>query len=90
MLRTEGIRDEELEDWVLGLSDGRAVQKQRWGGEIFPRDFPFSWNGETVFEAFQRTRVKNERKGMILIDLQTNLLAIEKWLEENGEEADGN
>ena len=86
----EPVRAEELDPALRDFSVGRASQKAKYGGEILPRDFPFSWNGDTVFEAFQRTRVDNERKGLISIDLQINLAGIEQWLEEQGEEADGN
>ena len=85
----EPVRIEELDRILRDFSTRRTSQKAKYGGEILPRDFPFSWNSETVFQAFQRTRADNERKGMISIDLQINLGAIEQWLEAQGEASDG-
>ena len=54
----------ELQD----VSEGRAAQKRRFGGEALAASFPIEANGLTVREAFMRTR-EGEAKGIIRLEM---------------------
>jgi hypothetical protein len=56
--------DPELRDF----SDDRAAQKARYGGELYPADWPADADGTTYLDFFQRDRLK-QQKGIIAIDL---------------------
>jgi hypothetical protein len=57
--------DLELQDF----SDRRAAQKARYGGELFPADWPAKANGTTYLDYFQYDDVAEQPKGIIAIDL---------------------
>jgi len=56
--------DPELQDF----SDERSAQKARYGGELFPADWPAQPDGTTFLDYFQRDRTR-QPKGIIVIDL---------------------
>lgn len=56
--------DAELRDF----SDRRATQKARYGGELFPAEWPAQTDGTTYLDYFQRDR-NGWAKGIIAIDL---------------------
>ena len=68
------------------LSSGRRAQKLAFGGEALPATFPFDWGGETVKEAFTRTR-DGDVKGLIRLNLSAERHAIEAWVLRNPESA---
>ena len=61
------------------LSAGRRAQKLAFGGEALPATFPFDWGGETVKEAFTRTR-EGEVKGLIRLNLLASRPEIETFV----------
>jgi hypothetical protein len=56
--------DLELRDF----SDRRAAQKARYGGELFPAEWPAQADGTTYLDYFQRDH-KGRGKGVVAIDL---------------------
>lgn len=56
--------DAELRDF----SDRRAAQKARYGGELFPAEWPAQADGTTYLDYFQRDH-KGRAKGVVAIDL---------------------
>jgi hypothetical protein len=56
--------DPELQDF----SDHRSKQKVRYGGELYPADWPADADGTTYLDFFQRDRL-TQPKGIITIDL---------------------
>lgn len=59
-----GRLDSELRDF----SDRRAAQKARYGGELFPAEWPAQADGTTYLDYFQRDH-KGRAKGIVAIDL---------------------
>lgn len=57
-----------LDPELLTFSDGRAAQKARYGGELYPAEWPADADGTTYLDFFQRDRLK-QQKGIIAIDL---------------------
>jgi hypothetical protein len=57
-----------LDPELLNFSDERAAQKARYGGELYPADWPADADGTTYLDFFQRDRLK-QPKGIIAIDL---------------------
>jgi hypothetical protein len=59
---------ERLDPELLTFSDGRAAQKARYGGELYPAEWPADADGRTYLDFFQRDR-STQQKGIIAIDL---------------------
>jgi hypothetical protein len=57
--------DPELQDF----SDKRSAQKARYGGELYPADWPAQADGTTFRDLFQRDRITEQPKGIVAIDL---------------------
>jgi hypothetical protein len=57
-----------LDPELLTFSDGRAAQKARYGGELYPSEWPATADGTTYLDFFQRDRLK-QQKGIIAIHL---------------------
>lgn len=57
--------DSELQEF----SNDRAAQKARYGGEIFPAQWPAHPDGTTFLDYFQYDNVTERPKGIIAIDL---------------------
>ena len=55
--------------WALGA--GRAAQKAKYLGEMFPADFIEGTTGRTFLEFFQIDKQTGIRKGIVEIDLGT-------------------
>jgi len=58
--------DPELQDF----GDDRAAQKARYGGELFPADWPAQADGTTFRDLFQRDHITGRPKGIGAIDLE--------------------
>jgi hypothetical protein len=58
-----------LDRELLDFSDGRAAQKARYGGELFPAETAVEPAGTTFLDYFQRDRDTGQPKGIIAIDL---------------------
>ena len=71
---------EKLEPILRDWGQQRFAQKERFGGEALPHDLPFSWNGETVLEAFACDR-RGIAKGLIRLNLEINAPALINWIE---------
>lgn len=65
-----GVDADELDPVLLEFDDGRAAQKARFGGELFPAQFPADWSGTTYLQFFQTDRDTGAPKGIIGIDLK--------------------
>ena len=64
------------------VSQGRAAQKRRFGGEALAADFPFEANSSTVREAFMRTR-EGETKGIVRLELTAVRSQLVQFLLDN-------
>lgn len=82
------LQSAELDPTLRDVSEGRRAQKSRFGGEAMPADFPISWNGVTILEAFGQDRITRKAKGLIRLELQSMLKEIELWIEEQQQEAE--
>ena len=67
----DGVVPELLDPALLDFSDGRAAQKARFGGELFPAELPEGASGRTFLEFFQTDRETGRRKGIVSLDLGT-------------------
>lgn len=63
--------DPTLLDPVLGIFDaGRATQKAKFLGELFPSHAPANPEGDTFLELFQRDKDTDKPKGIIVLNLE--------------------
>jgi hypothetical protein len=64
----DGVNPDRLDPVLLTFDQGRRAQKTKFGGELFPADWPAEPSGTTFLSFFQRDR--NDRpKGIVAIDL---------------------
>jgi uncharacterized protein DUF6932 len=74
----EGVDEDRLDPVFLTFDDGRAAQKARFGGELFPAELPEGISGRTFLEFFQTDKETGARKGIVAIALDVEqLLATE-------------
>lgn len=66
----EGVDPERLAPVFLDFSDGRAAQKRRFAGELFPAQLPDGITGRTFLAFFQTDRRTGRRKGIVAIRLE--------------------
>jgi len=66
-----GVDPALLDPVLLDFSNGRAAQKARYGGELFPAELPEGASGRTFLEFFQTDRNTGAPKGIVSIDLST-------------------
>lgn len=64
-----GVDPDRLDPVLLDFSDGRAAQKVRYGGELFPAELPEGLSGRTFLEFFQADRDTGAAKGIVSIAL---------------------
>ncbi len=64
-----GVDAGRLDRELLDLSNRRAAQKARYGGELFPAETAAEPAGTTFLDYFQRDRDTGQPKGIIAIDL---------------------
>lgn len=64
-----GVVLDRLDPELQEFGDDRAVQKARYGGELFPADWPAQADGTTFRNLFQRDHITKRPKGIIAIDL---------------------
>ncbi len=64
-----GVVPSRLDPELQDFSDERAAQKARYGGEIFPAQWPAHPDGTTFRDYFQYDNVTKRSKGIIAIDL---------------------
>jgi hypothetical protein len=65
-----GVDPTKLDPVLLDFSSGRAAQKAKFGGELFPADIPEGITGKTFLEFFQIDKQTGNAKGIIAIDLK--------------------
>ena len=53
----------------LDIRAPRQVQKQAYGGELFPADYPADWQGRPFLTVFQRDR-DGTPKGIVVLNLE--------------------
>jgi hypothetical protein len=62
-------RKQRSDWWITGRAHlGRAAQKARYGGELYPAEWPADADGTTYLDFFQHDRLK-QQKGIIALDL---------------------
>ena len=66
---TEGVDPERLDPVLLMFEDGRRAQKARFGGEMFPADWPADAAGASFLRFFQRDRT-DRPKGIVALTLE--------------------
>ena len=66
-----GVDPGLLDPVLLDFGDGRAAQKARYGGELFPAELPEGISGRTFLEFFQTDRDTGAAKGIVSIALAT-------------------
>jgi hypothetical protein len=66
-----GVNPANLDPTLLDFSAGRAAQKAKYLGELFPAQFSETSSGSPFIEFFQTDRVTGGPKGIVAIDLNT-------------------
>ncbi len=64
-----GVDPALLDPVLLDFSGGRAAQKAKYGGELFPAELPEGASGRTFLEFFQTDRDTGAAKGIVSIAL---------------------
>ena len=65
----EGVAPDQLDPVLLTFDHGRAAQKAKYRGELFPAQCPASASGATFLAFFQQDK-DGIPQGIIAIDLQ--------------------
>lgn len=65
----DGVDLTQLDPVLMTFAQRRAAQKQKYGGELFPADWPADAHGTSFLLFFQRDRATRRPKGIIAIDL---------------------
>ena len=65
----DGVDPHLLDPVLLTFDAGRATQKGRYMGELFPASIVADDDGFSFLDFFQRDREEGEPKGIIAIDL---------------------
>jgi hypothetical protein len=65
----QNVDDARLDPVFLDFSRGRAAQKQRFLGELFPAQLPEGATGRAFVDFFQVNRMSGEPKGILAIRL---------------------
>lgn len=55
---------------LLDFTNARAEQKARYGGELFPAEWPADRAGTTYLDLFQRDKQSGRPKGIVLLKLK--------------------
>jgi hypothetical protein len=66
----EGVDPDRLDPVLLTFDRGRAAQKAKYLGELFPAQFREGGSGTTFLEFFQIDKETGDSKGIIVIELQ--------------------
>ena len=66
-----GVDPQRLAPFLLDFSSGRAAQKARFGGELFPVQLPKGPSCKTFLEFLQTDRQTGDPKGIIALDLRS-------------------
>jgi hypothetical protein len=60
-----------VEPLLFDFSNGRAAQKAKFLGEMFPAEAQEVSSGRTFIEFFQEDKTRGEQKGVVTIDIRT-------------------
>jgi hypothetical protein len=66
----QNVDDDKLDPVFWDFSQGRAAQKQRFLGELFPAQLPEGATGRAFVDFFQVNQSSGERKGILAIRLE--------------------
>ena len=66
----DGVNPDRLDPVLLTFDRGRAAQKAKYQGELFPAQFREGGSGTTFLEFFQIDKETGDPKGIIVIELQ--------------------
>jgi hypothetical protein len=66
----EGVDLARLDPVLQTFAHRRAAQKRKYGGEMFPSDWPADAHGTSFLQFFQRDRDSGHPKGIVAIDLE--------------------
>jgi len=66
----QGVNEDGLDPVFWDFTQGRAAQKQRFGGEFFPAQLPEGATGRAFVDFFQVNKVTGEPKGVIALRLR--------------------
>lgn len=65
----KGVKAALLDEALLFFDKNRELQKQKYGGEIFPAQALADYNGQTYLAFFQINRQENP-KGIVALNLE--------------------
>jgi hypothetical protein len=65
----EGVDLAQLDPVLKTFANFRAVQKQKYGGELFPADAPADLDGTNFLRFFQRDKGSGAAKGIVALEL---------------------
>lgn len=65
----DGIDFDALDPVLLTFDPGRAIQKAKFGGELFPASVSADSEGRVFLEFFQTDKETGRRKGIVALDL---------------------
>src|SRR4051794_40363377 len=65
-----GVVPALLDPVLLDFANGRAAQKAKYLGELFPAELPEGVSGKVFLEFFQTDRDTGDPKGIVAIDLR--------------------
>ena len=65
----DGIDFDALDPVLLTFDPGRAIQKAKFGGELFPASVSADSDGKVFLEFFQTDKETGHRKGIVALDL---------------------
>jgi hypothetical protein len=66
----EGVNPDRLDPVLLTFDRGRAAQKAKYQGELFPAQFREGGSGTTFLEFFQIDKETGDAKGIIVVELR--------------------
>jgi hypothetical protein len=66
----EGVNPDRLDPVLLTFDRGRAAQKAKYQGELFPAQFREGGSGTTFLEFFPIDKETGDAKGIIVVELQ--------------------
>ena len=61
---------ERLDPILLTFADGRAAQKAKYGGELFPASAIAGFEEGVFLDSFQTDKDTGARKGIVALDLR--------------------
>ena len=64
-----GVDPTVLDPILLTFDSGRATQKARYMGELFPASVSASTDGLSFYEFFQTNKLTGNKKGIVALDL---------------------